>query len=116
VAVPSLDSLQARWFGPRWIGLDLPRHLTHFTGATLARHVAAAGLEVKALRRMRLPGIMRKSFARVAEETGSRAARWLARSRFATGLLGWLCLAAGRAAEVMCVAVKPRRDHEERLP
>src|SRR5262245_53984147 len=27
VAVPNFDSLSAGWFGPHWLGLDLPRHL-----------------------------------------------------------------------------------------
>ena len=31
VAVPNLDSLQARLAGPKWFHLDLPRHRTHFT-------------------------------------------------------------------------------------
>src|SRR5262249_5633000 len=35
VAVPNIDSLPFRWFGPAWFGLDLPRHLTHFAPWTL---------------------------------------------------------------------------------
>jgi len=35
VAVPNIDSLAFRWFGRNWFGLDLPRHLTHFTPWTL---------------------------------------------------------------------------------
>ena len=35
VAVPNIDSLPFRWFGRHWFGLDLPRHLTHFTPASL---------------------------------------------------------------------------------
>lgn len=30
VAVPNFSSLQARWAGPAWFHLDLPRHLYHF--------------------------------------------------------------------------------------
>src|SRR5262249_21305574 len=29
IAMPNLDSLQARAFGDRWFALDLPRHLVH---------------------------------------------------------------------------------------
>ena len=35
VAVPNIDSLPFRWFGQTWIGLDLPRHLSHFAPSTL---------------------------------------------------------------------------------
>jgi SAM-dependent methyltransferase len=35
VAVPNIDSLPFRWFGAAWYGLDLPRHLTHFSPGTL---------------------------------------------------------------------------------
>ena len=44
--VPRLDSPEARRFGPRWLALDLPRHLTHFDEATFTRMAAAAGLRV----------------------------------------------------------------------
>lgn len=45
--VPLFDSPEARFFGPRWLALDLPRHLTHFEHATLPRMAAAAGLVVE---------------------------------------------------------------------
>src|SRR3954454_22183190 len=31
VAVPNFGSWEARWRGPGWFHLDVPRHLTHFT-------------------------------------------------------------------------------------
>src|SRR5262245_10663532 len=34
VAVPNIGGWPYRWFGGDWFGLDLPRHLTHFTPAT----------------------------------------------------------------------------------
>ncbi len=37
VAVPNFSSLQARWSGPAWFHLDLPRHLYHFPAAGLAK-------------------------------------------------------------------------------
>jgi SAM-dependent methyltransferase len=42
--VPNLDSLQARLFGQHWLHLDVPRHLFHFTPATLRALVERAGL------------------------------------------------------------------------
>ncbi len=35
IAVPNIDSLAFRLFGTAWNGLDLPRHLVHFTPHTL---------------------------------------------------------------------------------
>ena len=43
VAVPNIDSLPYRWFGPSWSGLDLPRHLTHFSPWTLQLMLERAG-------------------------------------------------------------------------
>jgi hypothetical protein len=45
VAVPNASSLQARLFGERWLGWDLPRHLVHLPAATLI-----AGLESRSLK------------------------------------------------------------------
>jgi SAM-dependent methyltransferase len=45
VAVPNLDSLQARIAGPAWFHLDLPRHRTHFTARGARELLVRAGLE-----------------------------------------------------------------------
>ena len=44
--LPMLDSPEARLFGPRWLALDLPRHLTHFEDTTFTVMAARAGLEI----------------------------------------------------------------------
>ena len=46
VAVPNLDSWQARLGGPFWFHLDVPRHLFHFTPASLSQTLEAAGFRV----------------------------------------------------------------------
>jgi 2-polyprenyl-3-methyl-5-hydroxy-6-metoxy-1,4-benzoquinol methylase len=43
VSVPNFAGLAASWFGRAWYGLDLPRHLTHFTPQTLRAILAEAG-------------------------------------------------------------------------
>jgi 2-polyprenyl-3-methyl-5-hydroxy-6-metoxy-1,4-benzoquinol methylase len=53
VWVPNIDGLPFVWFGPAWFGLDLPRHLVHFSPATLNRTVAAAGFRPLRLRMVR---------------------------------------------------------------
>jgi SAM-dependent methyltransferase len=106
VVCPRLDSLEARWFGPSWFGLELPRHLTHFTPQTLRRHVEAAALEVEGIRSFRRPALIRRSFAQLADETGRAVHRRLASSRLVPGLLSWLSLLAGRTGQMMCLARK----------
>ncbi len=44
IGVPNFASLEACLFGRRWYSLDVPRHLYHFTPATLRAIVSAAGL------------------------------------------------------------------------
>jgi 2-polyprenyl-3-methyl-5-hydroxy-6-metoxy-1,4-benzoquinol methylase len=46
VAVPNLSSLQARWTGPAWFHLDLPRHLYHFPRSALRELLGATGFVV----------------------------------------------------------------------
>jgi SAM-dependent methyltransferase len=43
VEVPNAGGLGARLFGRAWSGLELPRHLSHFTPATLERVAILAG-------------------------------------------------------------------------
>ena len=104
VVCPRLDSLDAKWFGSCWFALELPRHLWHFTEATLRRHLEATGFEVERVRSVRRPAILRRSFAQVADETGSALDRRLARSRLVTGAMSWVTLLAGRAGQMMVVA------------
>jgi SAM-dependent methyltransferase len=49
-AVPNLGSLEARWAGPRWFHLDVPRHLNHFDLPVLRRLLEANGLNVASVR------------------------------------------------------------------
>ena len=44
--LPMLDSPEARLLGPRWMALDLPRHLTHFEDVTFTEMAAKAGFDV----------------------------------------------------------------------
>ena len=46
VAVPNFGSWEARWSGPGWFHLDVPRHLTHFTPQTLHDALDKAGLKL----------------------------------------------------------------------
>jgi SAM-dependent methyltransferase len=45
VQVPNLASWQFRWFGRRWTGIDIPRHLIDYTPDCLAGLLRESGLE-----------------------------------------------------------------------
>ena len=47
LAVPNLESLQARWFGGRWLGLDAPRHLFHYSPQALRRMLRESGFQIQ---------------------------------------------------------------------
>lgn len=49
VAVPNLDSWQAKVCGDSWFHLDMPRHLFHFTPSSLVRALEQAGLQVTSM-------------------------------------------------------------------
>jgi hypothetical protein len=52
-AVTNIDSLAFRWFGPSWLGLDLPRQLTHFAPWTLHLMLEKAGYRVGPVQMLR---------------------------------------------------------------
>jgi hypothetical protein len=45
--VPNFGGWQRRLFGSRWFQLDVPRHLNHFDGGSLAGLARRAGLVVR---------------------------------------------------------------------
>ncbi|MBW3542510.1 MAG: class I SAM-dependent methyltransferase [Planctomycetes bacterium] len=61
LSVPNIDSWTFRRFGPNWWPLDLPRHLTHFTPATLGRLLEAEGFRVLSIDHIGRAGMLRKS-------------------------------------------------------
>ena len=53
-SVPNIEGLSAVLTRERWWGLDVPRHLVHYTPATLRRVVSASGLRVLDVRHFSL--------------------------------------------------------------
>jgi len=107
VIVPNFASLAAARFGPAWYGLDLPRHLTHFTPHTLTRFLEKAGLEVETLRQRARPTFTRHTYGWLAKETGRRRHRWLARSRTLVGAFADLGRLLGRGDDLVAIARRP---------
>jgi len=49
-SVPNIDGLSSRLTGERWWGLDVPRHLVHYTPSTLRSSLERAGFRVVHIR------------------------------------------------------------------
>jgi SAM-dependent methyltransferase len=78
VAVPNIDSLPFRWFGPVWYALDLPRHLTHFAPWTLQLMLEKAGFRIGPIRMVCRSGWLRRSAKRACQSPDRSCwHRWL---------------------------------------
>lgn len=73
--VPNAASFQARLFGTRWYGLDVPRHLINFTPQSLVLLLKQAGFSGKVVRRFSLrdnPASLASSLAIGLDPIGRR--------------------------------------------
>lgn len=57
VLVPNIDSAEARVFGSYWHGLELPRHLFHYSPTSLKFLAESAGLQAVSLETRRNPAV-----------------------------------------------------------
>lgn len=106
VEVPNLDSLAFRWFGPSWYGLDLPRHLTHFTPRSLSQMLQRAGFQPGPARMLRRSAWMRWSARIAARSPESRAwLSWLGNGPLSRVATGYSCL----VAQSDCMVIMARR-------
>ncbi len=108
LACPNIESWGFRRYGVDWFGLDLPRHLTHFTADTLTGMLQTAGFQVESLRTLRHSDWLRSS-VKLSVRSG--------RARFTDRLLGWKPLAKfvgwwvyilGRSDCLIAVAERPK--------
>ena len=107
VATPNIESLPFYWFGSSWFGLDLPRHLTHFTPKTLRAMLETAGFSVDGVRMLRHSDWLRSSAKlAVAQGRSSWRARLL-RWKPAAKAVAWGCYVAGMSDCMMAVAERP---------
>jgi 2-polyprenyl-3-methyl-5-hydroxy-6-metoxy-1,4-benzoquinol methylase len=109
VAVPNIDSLAFRVFGPDWFALDLPRHLTHFTPRTLALMLEQTGFQVERIRMVRTSAWLRHS-ARLACRVPQprRLHRWL-RTKWLSRLTAAYSCLTGQSDCILATAV-PHAD------
>jgi SAM-dependent methyltransferase len=106
IAAPNMDSAAFRWCGAAWIGLDLPRHLTHFTPHTLCLMLERAGYEPTSVRMVRHSSWLRQSARRACQHfRGNRWHRWLQRKP-PSRLAAWYASLTGQADGLMVTARK----------
>ena len=104
VEVPNADGLSARIFGRYWCGYDLPRHLVHFTPATMAAMVQQAGGRVAAITHRTKPRYVSRSLkAWLGEQPGavSRLSRAVVSGRLGGGVLKLFLEVAMPAARLL---------------
>src|SRR5947207_8390695 len=87
VKVPNAGGLGAALFGRAWSGLELPRHLSHFTPETLERTVRKAGGRLLWCRHRAQPRYYLWSLSNFLRDHGSPALAGLAESRPGRGAL-----------------------------
>jgi 2-polyprenyl-3-methyl-5-hydroxy-6-metoxy-1,4-benzoquinol methylase len=107
LTVPNFESWPYRWFRHNWFGLELPRHLTHFTASTLRTMVEVAGFRIQMMRMVAHPEWLRRS-ARTAIRAGQ--GNWLShllKRKAIAKLATWLCYVAGRSDCIMALAERP---------
>lgn len=106
ISVPDIDSRPFRWFGPDWFGLDLPRHLTHFSTATLRRMVEQAGFRVDRTRPVAHASWLQASARRAVQRGRSTLLPRLLQIRATCRLAAWYCVLTGSADAVMLTATR----------
>jgi SAM-dependent methyltransferase len=116
VILPNSGQWLFHVFRSRWFDLDLPRHLFHFTPATLAMAAQVSGLAVESLRLRPNPRGLQRSlgyaFPSLAAAASSRLARRLLSPP--TTLLAWLGQADEIEAVLRAEADPPRGEKDAR--
>ncbi len=90
VEVPNVHGVGGRLFGRYWSGLDMPRHLVHFTPATMAALTERAGGRVETAAHRTKPRYLLRSLQHLLADhdgRGARLARGLVAHRAVGGVL-----------------------------
>jgi SAM-dependent methyltransferase len=107
VACPNIDSWAFRRFDTDWFGLDVPRHLTHFTPVTLSVALQTAGLRVASVRTIRHSDWLRSSAKLAAAGPDSSWLDHLLTWKPAAKLAAWLVYTFGGSDCLLAVAERP---------
>jgi SAM-dependent methyltransferase len=104
VAVPNIDSAAFRWCGAAWVGLDLPRHLIHFTPHTLRLMLEHAGFAVEQVRMVRHSSWLRLSAQRACRHFRGTFWQRLLQRRPLARLATWTSYLTGQADCLLATA------------
>jgi 2-polyprenyl-3-methyl-5-hydroxy-6-metoxy-1,4-benzoquinol methylase len=107
LAVPNIESWPARWFGKDWFGLDVPRHLSHFSPETLRHLIRATGFQLDCLSLVRYPDWLRSSAKLSRERSGARLGSIVLKGRFFARIASTICYLANQADAMLAVAHRP---------
>lgn len=107
-AVPNIDSLAFRMFGSAWNGLDLPRHLVHFTPHTLSLMLRRAGFRVGRIGMVRRGGWLRGSARLATRQSAHRHSRWfhLLEGKAMSNFASWYGYWTGQADCLLAIATR----------
>lgn len=105
VNVPNYDCWEIDYLGDASLGLQLPRHLLHFTPKTLADLLSRNGFEVLSVRQAGRAGWVRRSLAR-ADRRGRRRADALLRLGPMIALMSRFQQLRGRGNDLTVLAKK----------
>jgi 2-polyprenyl-3-methyl-5-hydroxy-6-metoxy-1,4-benzoquinol methylase len=118
VSVPNIDSFGFRAFGEDWWPLELPRHLLHFTPATLRRLLESHGLRIQEVRLLGRGSWMRRSFdrsCRPERPSFRRTIGTLGKLRIIPSLLTSYSVWTRQADCVLMIARRPSTAGDRRL-
>lgn len=104
VSTPNIDSMAFRMFGQQWLGLDLPRHLTHFAPWTLHLMLERAGFRVETMRMVRRSSWLRHSARLARSHPEASPFHRLMRGKFLSRLAAWYSCATGQSDCMTAVA------------
>lgn len=108
IACPNIESWAFRRFGTDWFGLDVPRHLTHFTRDSLTAMLLTAGMRVESLRTIRHSDWVRSSAKLAVRSPRAHFRDQLLTWKPMAKLAAWLVYAMGRSDCLIAVAERPR--------
>jgi 2-polyprenyl-3-methyl-5-hydroxy-6-metoxy-1,4-benzoquinol methylase len=107
VAVPNFNSLGSEWFGENWFGLDLPRHLTHFTPRTLTEMLETGGFRVTDVRGWSHADWLRSSAAQAIAAGEKSLATSLLKLKPVSRFVAWINYLRGRSDSILAIAERP---------
>ena len=107
VACPNIDSWSFRRFGQNWYGLDVPRHLTHFTPTTLQIMLQTAGFRTSTLRSIRHSVWLKHSARLAARSNRSGFFNRLLTSKYCSKFWAWVIYTLNLSDCLLLVAERP---------